>query len=98
MKRDIPEHSQLGHKELAAIDLSITMLQTAGFSITDVTRDDNPRQQMAEAMVDVHHPFTDLNEHDREIINQIKVLAGQLSIRTSLPELLEARGKIVQGG
>ena len=34
----------------------------------------------------------------REIVAQIKVLAGKLSSRTSLPELLKARGKIVQAG
>jgi hypothetical protein len=89
---------QLGHLELAAIDLTITALEGAGHTIHDTARDDNPREQMAEAWADAHHPLIDLDEHDREIITQIKDLAGQLSSRTSLPELLEARGKIVQGG
>jgi len=84
--------------ELAAIDLTITALQAAGRKIDDVAKDDNPRQQMAEAWADAHHPTVELTERDREIVAQIKVLAGKLSSRTSLPELLKARGKIVQAG
>jgi hypothetical protein len=89
--------SRLAHVELAAIDLTITALQAAGHKIGDVSKDDNPREQMAEAWADAHHPFTELSERDREILAQIKVLAGQLSSRTSLQELLNTRGKIVQG-
>jgi hypothetical protein len=89
--------SRLTHVELAAIDLTITALEAAGHKITDVAKDDNPREQMAEAWADAHHPNIDLTARDREIIGQIKVLAGKLSSRTSLPELLKVRGKIVQG-
>jgi hypothetical protein len=90
--------TRLGHLELAAIDLTITALEAAGHQPNDVSKDDNPRQQMAEAWLDAHHPTLEINERDREILTQIKSLAGQLSSRTSLPELLEARGKVVQGG
>jgi hypothetical protein len=90
--------SRLTHVELAALDLTITALQAAGRKIDEVAKDDNPREQMAEAWLDAHHPFVEISERDREIIAQIKVLAGQLRSRTSLPELLKVRGKIVQGG
>jgi len=89
---------RLGHAELAAIDHTITALQIAGHRVGDVSKDDNPRQQMAEATMDLHHPLVELGERDREIISQIKKLAGQLSSRTSLNELLEARGKLLQSG
>ena len=90
--------SRLTHVELAAIDLTITALQAAGHKITDVAKDDNPREQWAAGWADAHHPVVELRERDREIIAQIKVLAGKLSSRTSLPELLKARGKLVQKG
>jgi len=98
MQKDDAKGRRLGHAELAAIDHTITALQMAGHKIGGASKDDNPRQQMAEAWLDAHHPMVDLNEHDREIIGQIKRLAGQLSSRTSLTELLEVRAKIVQGG
>lgn len=98
MRSEQEKKSRLMPVELAAIDLTITALQAAGRKIDDVAKDDNPRQQMAEAWADAHHPTVELTERDREIIAQIKVLAGKLSSRTSLPELLKARGKIVQGG
>ena len=70
--------------ELAAIDLTITALQTSGHSIDKSVVDDNPRQQMAEAMADhFFHGSSPLNEHDREIVSQIKQLASQLQSRTS---------------
>ncbi|HEX7176984.1 MAG TPA: hypothetical protein VF240_17125 [Pyrinomonadaceae bacterium] len=91
--------TSLSHMELAAIDLTITALQAAGHKINDrIAKDDNPREQWATAWADAHHPLTELTERDREIIARIKELAGQLSSRTSLKELLNARGKIVQGG
>lgn len=83
--------------ELAGIDLTITALQAAGQTINDSATTDNPREQMAEAMADLHHPFIELPERDREIVAQIKKLASQLSSRTSLAQLLNVRGKIVQG-
>jgi hypothetical protein len=98
MKSEQATKSKLGHVELAAIDLTITALQAAGHKIGGVSKDDNPREQWAQAWADAHHPFTELTERDREIIAKIKVLAGQLSSRTSLKELLNARSKIVQGG
>ena len=98
MQGDKPRKSRLEHVELAAIDLTITALEAAGHTIHDAESSGNPHEIMAEAWADAHHPMVELNEHDREIINQIKDLASQLSIRTSLPELLEARAKIVQGG
>jgi hypothetical protein len=82
--------------ELASIDFAITVLQAAGHSINDVAKDDNPRQQQAEAWMDAHHPLAELTDRDREIIRQIKDLAGQLSPRISLPGLLEAREKIIR--
>lgn len=98
MQKNEPKGRRLGHAELAAIDHTISALQIAGHRIGGASKDDNPRQQMAEAMADAHHPNVDLSEHDREIIGQIKKLAGQLKSRTSLTDLLEARGKILQGG
>ena len=97
MQRDDRSQSQLGYLELAAIDLTITALQRAGHTIDEVSASGNPHEIMAEAVADAHHPFVELNDRDREIIAEIKDLASQLSIRTSLPELLAARGKLVQG-
>jgi len=98
MQKNEAKGRQLGHSELAAIDHTITALQIAGHRVGGASKDDNPRQQMAEAMFDLHHPFVELGERDREIVSQMKKLAGQLSSRTSLTELLEARGKLLQGG
>jgi hypothetical protein len=89
---------RLGQMELAAIDHTIAALQIGGHKVGDGAKDDNPRQQWAEAMVDAHHPAVELGERDREIVAQIKKLAGQLSSRTSLTDLLDARGKILRGG
>lgn len=87
--------------ELAAIDLTISALQASGQSIDKVATDDNPRQQMAEAMADhfaaMHSGIVKLNEHDREILAQIKQLAGQLRSRTSLRQLVNLRGSVLQG-
>jgi hypothetical protein len=88
--------ARLAAVELAAIDLTITALQAAGHKIGDRSKDDNPRQQQAEGWADAHHPFVELSDRDREILAQIKSLAGQLSSRTTLTDLLEARAKIVQ--
>ncbi len=98
MGREQGIRGRLTHRELSAIDLTITALQSSGHTIADAAKDDNPREQMAEAMADAHHPAVELTEHDREILARIKDLAGQLSSRTSLPDLLAARGKLVQGG
>lgn len=84
--------------ELAAIDLTITALQAHGHTIDDIAKNDNPREMMAEAWADAHHPLIELNERDLAIIAQIKELAGQLGSRTSLRDLTVARGKIVQRG
>ena len=89
--------SRLDHLELAAIDLTITALQAAGHTLEDAAKSDNPREMWAEGWADAHHPFVELTERDREIIAQIKELAGQLSSRTSLPELIQARGQILRG-
>ncbi len=83
--------------ELAAIDLTITALQAAGHSINGVTKDDNPREQYAEAFAALHGGLVELTGRDREIIGQMKELAGQLSSRVTLPGLLEARARIVRG-
>lgn len=98
MEGEQKKKSRLTHVELAAIDATITALQATGHKIDVVAKDDNPREQMAMAMADAHHPFVELTEHDREIIAQIRTLARQLSSRTSLPDLVNARGQIVQGG
>jgi hypothetical protein len=98
MQGDDRTQSRLGYLELAAIDLTITALQQAGHTIEEVSGSGNPHEIMAEAVADAHHPFVELNDRDREIIAQIKDLAGQLSVRTSLPELLAARARLVQGG
>jgi hypothetical protein len=98
MQTKVKDETMLSHLELATIDLTITALQIAGHNIDDRAKDDNPRQQMAEGWADAHHPLIELTERDREIIKQIKLLAGQLSGRTTLPELLTARGEILRNG
>jgi hypothetical protein len=98
MKGNESSGSRLRYLELAAIDLSITALELGGYASDDRSTSGNPHEIMAQAVADLHHPQVELNERDQEIIAQIKELAGQLSVRTSLPELLEARGKIVNGG
>ncbi|NDZ92767.1 hypothetical protein G3I13_20210 [Streptomyces sp. SID6673] len=91
--------SELTAIELAAIDLSITALQKAGHTLGGPTESSsNPHEMMAEAVADAHHPFVELTERDREIIAQIKDLAGQLSSRTSLADLVEARARVVTAG
>jgi hypothetical protein len=80
MEAGMQDHDASGRLtalELAAIDLTITALQAAGHSINDVTKDDDPRQQQAAAVMDAHHPLVELTERDREIIRQIKELSGQ---------------------
>jgi hypothetical protein len=98
MPNEQAKKSKLAYLELAAIDLTITAMERAGKKVGDVSTDDNPREQWAEAFGDAHHPFIELSERDREIVGKIRVLASQLSSHTSLQELLIARSKIVQGG
>jgi hypothetical protein len=98
MQGEDRNQSGLGFLELQAIDLTITALQRAGHTIDEISASGNPHEIMAEAVADAHHPFVELNDRDREIIAQIKDLAGQLSVRASLPELLAARARLVQGG
>jgi hypothetical protein len=83
--------------ELAAIDLTITVLQAAGHSINELSKDDNPREAMQDAVIMAHQGIVELTERDREIISQIKDLAGQLSSRVTLSGLLEARAKVIRG-
>jgi hypothetical protein len=100
MQSDKHDKSRLTHVELAAIDLTITALQAAGHKIDELVKDDSPHEAFAMAHADAigrHHGMIELTERDREIIAQIKVLASQLSSRTSLPQLLATRGQIVQG-
>ena len=97
MTDDRTKKARLSHLELAAIDFSITVLQASGHTLGDRAKSDNPREQAADGWVDVHHPLVELNEHDREIIRQIKSLASQLQSRISLAQLIEARGKLLQG-
>jgi hypothetical protein len=92
------QKGRLGALELAAIDLTITAMEAAGHTIDSAAGSGNPHEIMCEAVVDAHHPFVELTDRDREILAQIKDLAGQLSVRTSLPELLAARSQIVRGG
>jgi hypothetical protein len=91
------QRSRLGFLELAAIDLTITAMEANGHTIDSASGSGNPHEIMCEAVMDAHHPFVELTERDREILAQIKDLAGQLSARTGLPELLAARGQLVQG-
>lgn len=88
--------SRLKAVELAAIDLVITALQAGHRRIDFVSKDDNPREQMAEALAQIHGGV-EPTERDQEIIGKIKDLASHLSSRTSLSELLDARAKIVRG-
>jgi len=67
MQKSAPS-GRLTALELSAIDFAITSLEAAGHSINDVSKDDNPRQQQAEAWMDAHHPFAELTDRDREII------------------------------
>ncbi|MGV9711612.1 hypothetical protein ACWDTI_13220 [Gordonia sp. NPDC003424] len=92
------KRSALTTRELAALDLSITVMQQAGHTLDDqVASSNNPHEMMAEAWADLHHPLVDISERDREIIAQIKELAGQLSSETTLADLVEARGRIISG-
>ena len=88
--------ARLSHLELAAVDLSITALQAAGHTIGETETSSNPHEMMAEAVLAAHQPFIELGERDREIIEQIKDLAGQLSVQTSLADLVKARGEVIQ--
>ena len=90
---DDRKKGRLSHVELAALDLTITALQAAG-QVIDGGKDDDPRQQMVEATLDLHG--LPLTQQDREIVKQIKGLASQLSSRTTLAELLKMRAKAVQ--
>lgn len=90
--------SRLTHVDLAAIDLTITAMQAGGATVGDASRDDNPREQMATALADAHHPLVELTDQDIEIMRKIRDLAGQLSTRTSLRDLLDLRAQIIKGG
>ena len=92
------DRTRLAARDLAAIDLTITSLMQAGYPLDRASGSGNPYEIMAEAVADAHHPLVELNDRDREIIAQIKDLASQLSVRTSLPELLAARKQLVSGG
>jgi len=93
-------HRNLGrleHAELRAIDSSISMIQTLG-NTSDANRDGNTRPQSAEARAEMNIRFVaNLSERDRKIVGRIRALAAQLTARTSLRELENARGEVVRG-
>jgi len=92
-------HRNLGrleHAELRAIDSSISKVQTLG-NTSDANRDGN-RPQSAEARAEMNIRFVaNLSERDRKIVGRIRALAAQLTARTSLRELENARGEVVRG-
>jgi hypothetical protein len=94
-----PQHEKgrLDYVELAAIDLTIAALQASGQTI-EVESSGNPREIWAQAMGEAHGHLFELSERDREILGQIKTLVSQLESRTSLSDLVNARGKIIAGG
>ena len=61
--------SRLKAVELAAIDLVITALQAGHRRIDFVSKDDNPREQMAEALAQIHGGV-EPTERDQEIIGK----------------------------
>jgi hypothetical protein len=87
---------RLAAVELAAIDLTITAVQAAG-NTGNAGKDDNPREQMGEALGEMHGHFVNLTDNDKQIIGQIKTLAAKLSSRLSLQQLEKARGEVVRG-
>jgi hypothetical protein len=82
--------------QLAQIDSLITKAQSRGLGISDVFKTHITEEQAA-ATPDIHHPLFDLSDHDRELIGQIRELASQLDHTASIGELIEIRGRIVQG-
>ncbi|EFC86706.1 hypothetical protein [Parafrankia sp. EUN1f] len=90
------EPGSLRLSQLARIDALITEAQSRGFGLSDRFRIHITEEQAA-ATPDAHHPLFDLSEHDREILNQIIELTGQLEHTTSIGELVEMRAQVVQG-
>jgi hypothetical protein len=82
--------------ELASLDLTITAMQASGAVLGDQSRDDNPREQMAEALAELHMHGFPLSEHDRERVAEIRRLASQLESRTTLENLIQVRGSALQ--
>ena len=93
---DMKPSGSLKISQLAQIDSLITQAQSRGLGISDVFKT-NITEDQAAATPDIHHPLFDLSDHDRELMDQIGELASQLDHTASIGELIEVRGRIVQG-
>jgi uncharacterized cupin superfamily protein len=94
------ERNALGPVELAHLDALITAAQARGLGPDDrVTK----TQDQADAQMDIHeamwearHGGLELSEQDREVVAQIRQLAGRLEIAPTLGQLIELRAEAVR--
>ncbi|MEU9785552.1 hypothetical protein AB0H92_32105 [Streptomyces phaeochromogenes] len=82
--------------QLARIDALITQAQTRGIGPSEQFKIHITEEQ-ATATPDAHHPLFDLSQHDRNILDQIIRLTGQLEHTTSIGELVQMRAQVAQG-
>ena len=81
--------------QLASIDALLTGAQSRGLGVSDRFKTSITDAQSA-ATPDAHHPLFDLSQHDVEILERIRQLAAELEHETTVGELVEIRGQLVQ--
>ena len=94
------ERNALGPSELAHLDAMITAAQARGFGMDDRLRNTeclaDAQENMHEAMHEARQGGLELSERDREILGQVRELAGQLDIAPTLGQLIELRAEAVR--
>lgn len=88
------EQPSLAVSQLYALDAIVTRAQIRGKGPSDRFKTDPT--DITTGLADAHHPLFDLSEHDAGILRQMVELASQLELETSIDELLEIRGRLVQ--
>ncbi|MET0842936.1 MAG: hypothetical protein ABWY23_03755 [Mycetocola sp.] len=91
--------SSLTPKELASLDLMITAAQQRGVGLDSIASDDDEAEahaDRAEAMWEARHGGIEFSDRDREVLAQIRDLAGSLETRVTLGQLIELRAEAVR--
>ena len=91
--------SRLGPAELAQLDALITAAQARGAGPDDVL---NKTEEQAQAQFDLHeamweerHGGIEVSPRDRELLAQMRELAGQLDVAPTLGQLIALRAEAV---
>ena len=96
------QNAGLSHVELLSLDLLIAVAQERGRSFDDAV--DNTEEQAqaqadrVQAQWEARHGGITFSDRDREVISKIRELASTLESAPTLGELIELRGKALQGG